>query len=284
MALRSVRQVGTLGARWTEDVCAQMFQRALPCTPGPAVGEEPDSYERGVDDSSVDVADCGGPFVMKIPVSHGHLEANLRPGDPPLRGIAVLCHPHPQHGGTMHTKAVFRTAQALCASGFEVLRFNFRGVGTSTGSYGEGIGEEEDVEAAIAFHVERHPELPLLVGGFSFGSRVGLAVGVREARAKGLLGLGLPLRHSDFSYLRGLEKPLLVVQGEEDEFGAGPEVEEWVAGNGGPITLVRVPGSDHYFHDHFDELQAAVREYFTVGAGAAAFPPPDGEPSEESES
>ncbi|MEX1257871.1 MAG: alpha/beta fold hydrolase [Gemmatimonadota bacterium] len=211
---------------------------------------------------------------MKIPVSHGHLEGHLRPGSPPLRGAAVLCHPHPQHGGTMHTKAVFRSAQALCAAGFEVLRFNFRGVGTSTGLYGGGTGEEEDVEAALDWLEDRHPDLPLLVGGFSFGSRVGLTVGAREERVKGLLGLGLPLRNLGFPDLAGLDNPLLVVQGENDEFGSGSEVEDWVRATGGPITLVRIPQSDHYFHDHFEELQSIVEEYFTVGPGAEAFPRP----------
>jgi alpha/beta superfamily hydrolase len=175
----------------------------------------------------------------------------------------------------MHTKAVFRSAQALCAVGFEVLRFNFRGVGTSTGSYGGGKDEEEDVEAALDWLEGRHPGLPLLVGGFSFGSRVGIAVGVRDPRVAGLLGLGLPLRNLGFPDLTGLAKPLLVVQGENDEFGSGPEVEAWASALSGPVTLVRIPGSDHYFHDHFDELQAAIQDYFTVGPGGAAFPRPE---------
>jgi len=174
----------------------------------------------------------------------------------------------------MHTKAVFRTAQALCASGFEVLRFNFRGVGTSTGVYGEGIAEEEDVEAALDWMVGRRPDLPMLLGGFSFGSRVGIAVGLRDDRVKGLLGLGLPLRNLGFPDLAGLDKPLLVVQGEDDEFGSGVEVESWTRRTGGPITLVRIPGSDHYFHDRFEELQGAIHEYFTAGPGSEAFPRP----------
>ncbi|MSR22364.1 MAG: hypothetical protein EXR92_02295 [Gemmatimonadetes bacterium] len=174
----------------------------------------------------------------------------------------------------MHTKAVYRSAQALSDVGFHVLRFNFRGVGTSTGSFGGGASEEEAVEAALEWIVRDQPGLRALVGGFSFGSQVGLRVGLRDPRAKGLLALGLPLSMGDFSFLAGVAKPLLVVQGEHDEFGSGDEVAGFVGGLDLPITLVRIPGSDHCFHDHFGELQDAVREYFLDGPGATAFPVP----------
>jgi hypothetical protein len=172
----------------------------------------------------------------------------------------------------MHTKAVFRSAQALSDVGFHVLRFNFRGVGASTGSYGEGVGEEGDVEAALAWIGESYPELPVLAGGFSFGSRVGLRVGARDPRVSGLLGLGLPLSLGRFSFLEELAKPLLVVQGEEDGFASGTEVAGFLGSLDVPVTLVRIPGSDHYFHDHFEELQEAIEGYFRSGPGAATFP------------
>jgi uncharacterized protein len=172
----------------------------------------------------------------------------------------------------MHTKAVFRAAQALSEVGFHVLRFNFRGVGTSTGSYGDGVDEREDVVAALDFMAEREPELPLLVGGFSFGARVGLQVGVEDERVRGLIGMGLPLSMAEFTFLQGVERPVLVVQGEEDEFGDGETVAKVVEELDGAITLVRIPGSDHYFHDRFEELQDALREYFTDGAGGESFP------------
>lgn len=209
---------------------------------------------------------------MQIPVAHGHLEALYRTTDASVRGAAVMCHPHPLHGGTMRTKAVFRTSQALEEAGFHVLRFNFRGVGTSTGKYGEGVEEEEDVEAALAWLRAQHSELPLLVGGFSFGSRVGFRVGLRESRVKGLLGVGLPIELYDFSFLSGTRRPVLVVQGEEDEFGPGPDIQGVMEGLDAPITLVRVQGAGHFFHDRFEELKDAVREYFTGGPGSEAFP------------
>jgi uncharacterized protein len=179
----------------------------------------------------------------------------------------------------MHTKAVFRTAQALSEAGFHVVRFNFRGVGTSTGSYEEGIGEQEDVRAALDWLEDRYPDLPLLVGGFSFGSFVGLRVGAVDNRVQGLLGLGLPLEMWDFSFLEGVAKPLLVIQGEEDQFGGGEGVASYLEGirgdsGGGPVTLVRIPESDHFFNDRFEELQEAVRQWFAQGEGGKTFPVP----------
>ena len=207
---------------------------------------------------------------MRIPVSHGHLEASLKEPEGAPRGAAVICHPHPLHGGTMHTKAVFRAAQGLVEAGLVVLRFNFRGVGTSTGSHDEGIGEQEDVRAALEWLEQRHPLLPVVAGGFSFGSMVGLSVGAEDPRVVALLGLGLPvdMDRYDYGFLARTAKPVLIVQGEDDEFGAGPKVAELVAGLGSHVTLVRVPGTDHFFTDRLDELRGAVRGYFEDGPGS----------------
>lgn len=170
----------------------------------------------------------------------------------------------------MHTKAVYRAAQAANEAGLVTLRFNFRGVGASTGSYEEGVGEREDVTAAIDWLVEHYGGLPLVVGGFSFGSMVGLSVGVRDDRVAGLLGLGLPLRNLnyDFDFLGETAKPTLVVQGENDEFGSGEDAAAVLGKLGDHITLVRIPGSDHYFANRLDELRAAVRGYYQGGPGA----------------
>lgn len=211
---------------------------------------------------------------MHIPVSHGQLEAVLKEPDAPLRGAAVVCHPHPLFGGTMHTKAVYRAGQALNEAGLAVLRFNFRGVGASTGSHDEGIGERDDARAALDWLAARYPGLPLLAGGFSFGSLVALSVGAFDDRVAALLGLGLPLTRDeryDFAFLAGLAKPVLVVQGEDDEFGSGEHVARVISPLGSHITLVRVPGSDHYFTDRVEELRSAVRGYFESGPGSAPF-------------
>lgn len=204
---------------------------------------------------------------MKIPAPHGQLETRLREPDGTPRGAAVVCHPHPLEGGTLHTKAVYRAAQALNEAGLVVLRFNFRGVGASTGSYDEGYGEKDDVRTALDWLEGEYPDLPLVVGGFSFGSMVGLGFAVDDRRPVALLGLGLPVAMYDFSFLADAGRPILVVQGEEDEFGSGHRAAEVLAGYGEHVTLVRVPGANHFFDDRFDELKAAVRAYFTEGTG-----------------
>lgn len=213
---------------------------------------------------------------MRIPAPHGHLEAQLRKATAPLRGAAVVCHPHPLHGGTMHTKAVFRAAQALNDAGFHALRFNFRGVGQSTGTHDHGEGERDDVRAALDWLEAEEPGLPLLVGGFSFGSAVGLAVGYEDPRVRALLGLGLPVEMVDLSFLARAEvrgdRPLLLVQGEDDEFGNGAALADFAGGLGPGVEVARIPGADHYFHDHFDALKAAITPFFSEGPGARPFP------------
>lgn len=195
-----------------------------------------------------------------------------QPADTP-RGVAVMCHPHPIHGGTMHTKAVYRSAQGFLDAGLITLRFNFRGVGTSTGSFDEGVGEQDDARAALDWVESEYPHLPIVLGGFSFGSMVALSVGVDDERVTALLGLGLPVdldERYDYSFLADAGKPILVVQGEKDEFGSGAQVAEALAPLGSHISLVRVPGSDHYFAGGLDELRGAVRGYFESGPGARA--------------
>lgn len=207
----------------------------------------------------------------KIPVSHGQLEAILKEPESAPRGAAIVCHPHPLHGGTMHTKAVYRAAQALNEAGLVALRFNFRGVGASTGSYEEGVGEQDDLRAAMDWLEERWPELPMVVGGFSFGSMVALNVGAEDDRAVALLGLGLPVdldERYDFGFLADVDKPVLVAQGENDEFGPARRVEEVLAPLGSHITVVPVAGTDHYFEGRLDELRDVVRGYFETGPGS----------------
>lgn len=173
----------------------------------------------------------------------------------------------------MHTKAVYRSAQGFLDAGLITLRFNFRGVGTSTGSFDEGVGEQDDARAALDWVESEYPHLPIVLGGFSFGSMVALSVGVDDERVTALLGLGLPVdldERYDYSFLADAGKPILVVQGEKDEFGSGAQVAEALAPLGSHISLVRVPGSDHYFAGGLDELRGAVRGYFESGPGARA--------------
>jgi uncharacterized protein len=196
-----------------------------------------------------------------LPVSHGFLEALLK--EPAgARRAAVVCHPHPQAGGTMNNNVVYRVAKALEESGSAVLRFNFRGVGRSTGTYGEGVAEVEDVRAAVDFMATRHPQLPLWLAGFSFGARVGLEVGRSDARISKLLGVGLAVRMFDLGFLeepRG-GKPLAVVQAANDEYGGRDEIETFVERLPDPKRLWIVDGATHLFPGRLDQLEAAVNE------------------------
>lgn len=195
-----------------------------------------------------------------IPAPHGRLEAILKEPRPQARGAALVLHPHPQHGGTMHNKVVFRAARGLEDAGFATLRINFRGVGQSTGEYGYGIGEQEDARVALDFLADRYAALPLIVAGFSFGSRVGLEVGLRDDRVRALIAIGTPVNMYDFSFLRACRKPILFVHGELDEFGSVESLRSLVAEL--PLEahaqLRVVPGVGHFFDDKVDEVRRII--------------------------
>jgi len=175
---------------------------------------------------------------------------------------AVVCHAHPLHGGMMHFRVVFRAAKALQHQGVAVLRFNFRGVGRSEGVHDHGQGEQEDVRYALDEMRRRHPGLPLILGGFSFGSVMALAVGVSDPQVKALFALGLPASLGlDLSPLATLRTPRLFVQGERDQFGSGARLAELVAPLPEPKQLVVVPQSDHFFTGHLDALQQVLESW-----------------------
>jgi len=194
-----------------------------------------------------------------IPVAHGGLEAILREPAAPI-AAAVVCHPHPLHGGTMNNNVVYRTAKALVDAGVAALRFNFRGVGGSTGQHAEGVGEEEDVRAALAYLRARHPTQPLWIAGFSFGARVGLAVGAEEPEVTKLLGIGLALSMFDHRRLAACTKPKAFIQGSEDEYGGRAAIEAAVAAMPEPKRLWVVDGASHLYPGHLDAYEAAARE------------------------
>ena len=178
---------------------------------------------------------------------------------PPL--AAVVCHPHPLYGGTMHNKVVYQAAKSLDAEGLPVLRFNFRGTGLSAGKHDRGVGEQEDVRAALDFLAKQFPGVPLLLAGFSFGAWVGLRVGCEYARVTHLIGLGIPVNSSDFSFLRHCKKPKLFVHGSRDEYGAVEKVKRLVASLSGENHLVVVEGVDHFCAGKLDQLVAAITNW-----------------------
>jgi uncharacterized protein len=201
----------------------------------------------------------------------GRLEAILMTPDGPAVAAGVVCHAHPLHGGMMHFKVVFRAAKALQQNGVAVLRFNFRGVGRSEGSHDEGRGEQDDVRAALAEMRRRFPSLPLVLGGFSFGSTMALRVGCGAAGVSALFALGLPLlMMPDRAFLESCRLPRLFVQGEHDQFGGAGPIRELVERLPEPRTLVIVAGADHFFGDHLDELQHSVGSWAAGRPWAAA--------------
>jgi len=177
------------------------------------------------------------------------------------RFAAVVCHPHPLHGGTMHNKVVFRAAKAAWQAGLPTLRFNFRGVGKSTGSFSDGIGEREDVTAALDYLGTRFPAVPVCLIGFSFGASVGLRVGANDPRVVTLVGLGVPITSTNMDFLRGVLKPKLIIQGTRDQFGSRAQVESFYGMLAEPKQLYWVQNADHFFTGKLEEVQRALREF-----------------------
>jgi len=193
----------------------------------------------------------------------GRLEGLLEEA-PGARFAALVCHPHPRFGGTLHNHATYRLARAVRAKGGVSLRFNFRGVGRSAGRYDLGRGEADDARAALGWLAGARPGLPLLACGFSFGAWMAAAAGGTDARVRGILCAGLALRSADLDLVRdaadvrAIEKPLAVIQAEADEFGAPAEVEAALAGSRGPRRLAVVQGATHLFTGALEPLQQAA--------------------------
>lgn len=181
-------------------------------------------------------------------------------GAPPCLA-ALVCHPHPLFGGTMHNKVIYQAAKSLSSLGLPVLRFNFRGAGMSAGKHDRGRGEQGDVRAGLDFLAAQFPGVALLLAGFSFGSWVGLRVGCADARVTQLIGLGAPVNDSDFSYLSECAKPKLFVQGGNDQFGSLEKLNALVSSLPGDNRVAEVPGVNHFFAGKLDELDRAITSW-----------------------
>jgi alpha/beta superfamily hydrolase len=202
-----------------------------------------------------------------IPAPHGRIEAIYRPRSERADRVALVLHPHPQFGGTMHNKVVFRAAKALQESGFETLRFNFRGVGSSTGEYDNGIGEYEDAVIALDYLINDQPlAREVIIAGFSFGSIIGLRLGCSDERVHRLIAIGVPARMGNLDFLIGCEKPKLFIHAAEDEIAPLGPLVEFLSRlpAGGDYRLVRIAGAGHFFDDQADELAQAIRSFATL--------------------
>ena len=194
----------------------------------------------------------------------GKLEALLwtvPTAHPPM--AALVCHPHPLFGGTLHNKVVFHAARTLHRLGLPVLRFNFRSAGLSEGEHDSGRGEAEDVRTALDWLSGEFPERPLLLAGFSFGAWVGLRVGCADARVRHLVGLGIPVNDSSHDYLRECAKPKLFLHGRRDEHGDAAAVEALVASLPGANRLIFIEDADHFFTGHLDRMTAALHDWLS---------------------
>jgi len=203
---------------------------------------------------------------VTFPGPAGRLEGLWKETAAPRRGCAVFAHPHPKHGGTLHNKVVYRASQALARSGFETLRFNFRGVGLSEGRYDEGRGEVDDFRAAMA-EAERAAGLPMAAGGFSFGAATSLKAASGDPRVETWIVAGVPIATESGRAVPLPEAPALFITGENDRFGPPRDVERWL---GGRHRLVAIPDTDHFFEGKLDEFAAAVEDFLSAFPRASA--------------
>jgi alpha/beta superfamily hydrolase len=211
------------------------------------------------------------PTVTDLRGKAGRLEALLdepvppdRPGAP--KAAVAFAHPHPEHGGTMHTKAVYQGAKGLARIGCAVLRFNFRGVGGSEGTFDQGKGELEDFRAALDYMAARYPDAPLWAAGFSFGSWVALEAGAADPRVSALIGIAPPVVTSisgmdyDFPNTLASTKPKFFVQGEADEVCPLEGMWAFYGRLEEPKELVVIDAADHLFEGKTQEVGEALEE------------------------
>ena len=200
-----------------------------------------------------------------LPGPAGQLEALLNAGSPDATHAALVCHPHPLYGGTLHNKVVFHAMKALNALGLPVLRFNFRGAGLSHGEHDHGAGELDDVRTALDF-LDHEFHLPLIFAGFSFGAAVGLRAACPNPRVQALIALGTPItpiddRTYDYDFLKTCTKPKLFVSGSRDQFASKAKLEALVTPLPEPKILVIIEAADHFFEGRLREMREAVENW-----------------------
>jgi alpha/beta superfamily hydrolase len=196
---------------------------------------------------------------LLLPGPAGNLEALLEePEDQAPREAVLVCHPHPQHGGTMHNKVVYRIARGIRSTGAVVLRFNYRGVNLSEGVYDHGVGEREDARAALAFLRARYPNLPYSIAGFSFGSRIALRLGCELGDAHRIVAVGFPTVYADHSEVGQCPVRRAFIQSTHDQFGPVPALQAYFDTLPEPKSLHWVESGDHFFAGALDAFEKTV--------------------------
>lgn len=168
--------------------------------------------------------------------------------------IGIICHPHPLYGGTMHNKVVYTIARAFKDMGLRTIRFNFRGVGESSGSYADGMGEVDDLFSVLAWVKQCRPEDEIWLAGFSFGSYIATR-GAISPEVKQLVSIAPPVESFNFKVLPMPHCPWLIIQGENDEIVSPPAVYSWWADLDPSPHLIRMPDAGHFFHGKLIELR-----------------------------
>jgi alpha/beta superfamily hydrolase len=194
----------------------------------------------------------------------GFVETGQRTG---IRAAVVFSHPHPLYGGTMHTKAVYQSAKALARIGCVVLRFNFRGVGRSEGTFDDGAGEMDDFRAALNLMHARYPQVPLWAAGMSFGSWIGLTVGASDSRVAALIGVAVPVSRYDYGAVLSSDKPKFFIHGERDEITPLKQMREFYARAAEPKELVVIDAADHLFDGKVGDVADAIEDLLGDWAG-----------------
>jgi len=207
------------------------------------------------------------PTVTDLVGPAGALEALLEGPEQaeesrPIRAAVVFAHPHPQFGGTMHTKVVYRGTKGLARIGCAVLRFNFRGVGRSLGAFDQGEGEKEDFKAALDYIAARYPGAPLWAAGFSFGAWIALETGAGDPRVSTLIGIAPPVTREGYDFTRTLasSKPKFFVQGDLDDLCPLRDLRAFYAKLQEPKDLVVIDGANHLFEGKTGEVGEALED------------------------
>lgn len=193
----------------------------------------------------------------------GRIEAILKEPGAPVTRAAIVCHPHPLFGGTMHNKVVYRIARAFQDAGFAVLRFNFRGTGLSQGEHDDGRGEQDDLRAAIKFIEQKFSGAEIWLAGFSFGAKVVLSAACDDSRVRAIIAAGAPVSKYDFSHVVECDLPKLFIQGALDEFGSPLDLEKIFARLSEPKEMRIIAGADHFFEGHLPELSQTLSSFIT---------------------
>ncbi len=190
-----------------------------------------------------------------IPAPHGQLEAIYRPASQAAECVALVLHPHPLYGGTMHNKVVYHTAKALESAGYETLRINFRGVGASTGTHGGGVDEIEDARVALDYLLADQPQArTVVVAGFSFGALIALRFGCKDARVHRIIGIATPARWLGHTVLPDCTTPIAFIHGEQDDTAPLADLLRLVDRD----RVHVIAGADHFFEEHLEALRDAV--------------------------